>query len=72
VVSALVQVGIEVETPVSPAKLLDTLRASLALRGHQVHVLAAGGLLVVWQGCSRHCGDVEALEEFARQVGAVH
>jgi len=52
-------------------KLLDTLRAVLALRGHQVHGLASGGFLVCWLGHSRHCGDMVSLEAFARQVGAV-
>lgn len=52
-------------------KLVSTLQAALALRGHQCHKLASGGFLVVWQGCSRHCGDVVSLEAFARQVGAI-
>lgn len=49
----------------------STLIAQLALRGHATHKLERGGYLVVWQGCSRHCGDLESLEAFARQVGAV-
>lgn len=52
-------------------KLRSSLIAALALKGHACHELATGGFLVVWQGCSRHCGDVEALEAFARQVGAI-
>ncbi len=48
-----------------------TLTAALALRGHAVHKLARGGYLVCWQGCSRHCGNLESLHAFARQVGAV-
>ncbi|QHE86318.1 hypothetical protein [Hydrogenophaga sp. BPS33] len=52
-------------------KLQSTLQAALALKGHQCHALATGGFLVVWKGCSRHCGDVDALEAFARQVGAI-
>lgn len=53
-----------------PTKHESTLVAKLALRGHATHKLASGGYLVVWQGCSRHCGDLESLEAFARQVGA--
>jgi hypothetical protein len=54
-----------------PQKHESTLIAQLALRGHATHKLERGGYLVVWQGCSRHCGDLESLEAFARQVGAV-
>lgn len=52
-------------------KLASTLQAALALKGHQCHVLATGGFLVLWQGHSRHCGDLDSLEAFARQVGAI-
>lgn len=51
-------------------KLLATLMAQLALKGQQVHALRTGGFLVTWSGYVRHCGDLEALEAFAVQVGA--
>lgn len=52
-------------------KRFESLRAALALRnGHQVHKVDTG-FLVVWQGCTRHCGDIEALEAFAKQIGAL-
>lgn len=54
-----------------PPKVEATLTAALALRGHAVHKLATGGFLVCWLGHSRHCGDLESLAAFARQVGAV-
>lgn len=68
--------GQEAEAPivVQPAdlgKAEATLMAQLALRGHATHKLTSGGFLVVRQGCSRHCSDIEALEAFARQVGAI-
>lgn len=53
------------------AKCLATLKAQFALRGHQVHELASGGFLVVWRGHSRHCGDMDSLVAFARQVGVL-
>jgi hypothetical protein len=63
----------EIAEPVTHAatKLVSTLQAALALKGHQCHVLATGGFLVLWQGHSRHCGDLDSLEAFARQVGAI-
>lgn len=60
-----------VSQPVDDGKAEATLMAQLALRGHATHKLASRGFLVVWQGYSRHCSDIEALEAFARQVGAV-
>lgn len=48
-----------------------TIIAALALKGHAVHRLATGGFLVSrWTG-TRHCQDVESLDAFARQVGAL-
>lgn len=44
--------------------------AQLAIKGHQVHKVDTG-YLVCWQGYARHCCDLESLESFARQVGAV-
>lgn len=60
-----------VAQPVDDGKAEATLMAQLALRGHATHKLASRGFLVVRQGCSRHCSDIEALEAFARQVGAI-
>jgi len=62
---------VDVAADVLPEKHEATLTAALALRGHAVHKLASGGFLVCWQGHSRHCGDLESLQAFARQVGAV-
>lgn len=59
------------DCPVLAEKHERTLIAQLALRGHAAHKLERGGYLVCWQGCSRHCGDLESLEAFARQVGAI-
>lgn len=57
---------------ITPAvKRLSTLRAALAIKGHAVHELRSGAFLVTWMNCTRHCGDIEALEAFARQVGAI-
>jgi hypothetical protein len=59
------------QRPIAVLKLESTLIAQFALRGHAVHRLEAGGYLVSWHNCSRHCLDLEALEAFARQVGAI-
>jgi hypothetical protein len=65
-------VSAEVLELITPAvKRLATLRAALAIKGHQVHELASGTYLVTWMNCARHCGDLDALADFARQVGAV-
>lgn len=48
-----------------------TLMAKLALRGHAVHRIATGGYLVCRHGYVKHCADLEALQAFAWQVGAV-
>ena len=57
---------------ITPAvKRLATLRAALAIKGHQVHELRSGAFLVTWMNCTRHFGDLDALADFARQVGAV-
>lgn len=53
------------------SKLQVTLIAALALRGHEVHTLASGGFLVCRWGQSRACPSLEALQVFARQVGAI-
>lgn len=52
-------------------KRFESLRAALAINGgHQVHKVDTG-YLVCWRGYARHCCDLESLESFARQVGAV-
>ncbi|MDZ4290734.1 MAG: hypothetical protein U1C47_02290 [Hydrogenophaga sp.] len=48
-----------------------TLMAKLAIRGHAVHRIATGGYLVCRHGYVKHCADLEALQAFAWQVGAV-
>lgn len=55
-----------------PDKLLATLKAQLAMKGHAVHERAGGGFLVVatrWGGLSRECADLEALAAFTRRLG---
>lgn len=52
-------------------KLLATICAALALRGHQVHTLASGEFLVCRWGLSRVCPSIETLRTFARQIGAL-
>jgi hypothetical protein len=51
-------------------KLRATLLAALALAGWSVHDLDGGGYLACRWGRERHCGDLHALAQFARQVGA--
>lgn len=45
--------------------------AALAIRGFAVHELSCGGFLVARWNLSRHCASLEALTQFARQVGAL-
>jgi len=52
-------------------KVLSTLMAALALHGHAVHELAEGGFLVTRWGMTRHCPGLDALQAFARQIGAI-
>ena len=52
-------------------KTLDTLTAAFALRGHAVHELADGSFLVAKWGMVRACPSLDALQAFARQIGAV-
>jgi len=51
-------------------KALSTLTAQLALHGHVVQAGDEGDYLVVsrW-GMSQYCEDLEALQDFARQIG---
>lgn len=58
------------DTPVTPAqaKLLATLIAELALRGHEVHELRGGGYLLCRRGVTRHCPTVAHLEAAARRI----
>lgn len=48
-----------------------TLMAKLALRGHAVHRMVEGGYIVVFHGYVKRCADLDALEGFAVQVGAL-
>lgn len=52
-------------------KTLATLVAAFALQGHSVHELAEGGFLVTRWGMARACPSLDALQVFARQVGAL-
>lgn len=54
-----------------PTKPEATVIAHLALAGHTVHRLAAGGWLVTRYGLVRECPDLESLEQFAKRVGAM-
>lgn len=59
------------EEPAPHEKVLATLSAALALRGHQVHTLASGDFLVCRWGLSRVCPDLTTLRALARQIGAI-
>jgi hypothetical protein len=50
-------------------KQLATLRAALALRGHEVFQLGDGTFLVSRWGHARACPDLHALAKFCRQIG---
>jgi hypothetical protein len=50
-------------------KALANLRASYALAGHSVHLLADGGFLVCKFNLAKHCPDLRALAAFAKVVG---
>jgi hypothetical protein len=50
-------------------KAIATQIACLALAGHAVHQLAAGGFLVCKYGLTKHCADFAELREFARKLG---
>jgi hypothetical protein len=52
------------------AKVYATIAARLAIAGHQVFQLADGGYLVARWGMTRACPSLEALQSFARMVGA--
>lgn len=52
------------------SKLLATIIAGCALRGHAVHELAGGEFLISRWGMTRHCPGIAELEAFARQIGA--
>lgn len=57
-----------------PDRSLATLKARLALAGHQVHEGSNNDFIVVkadWV-MSRHCPDLAALRRFARVVGVQH
>ena len=48
-----------------------TVTAQLALSGHMVHDGPSGDFLITRWGQSKYCQDLESLEKFAVQVGAV-
>jgi hypothetical protein len=52
------------------AKVYATIAARLAIAGHQVFELADGGYLVARWGMTRACPSLQALQSFARMVGA--
>lgn len=52
------------------AKRLATLKAALALKGHEVHTLTDGAFLVARWGLTRRCADLAELQDFAQQIGA--
>lgn len=51
-------------------KRFERLRALLALKGHELLVTADGFTVRRW-GLTKELHDLDAVEEFARQVGAV-
>ena len=55
--------------PASDAKRLATLTAQLALRGFAVHQAADGYVVVRWN-LTKRVVDLNAMERFARVVGA--
>ena len=59
----------ELAPPVDKARA--TLFAALAIAGHAVHKTTAGGFLVTRWNMTRHCADLQELEAFARQIGAI-
>jgi hypothetical protein len=52
-------------------KRARTLQALLAMRGHELHILADGSYLATRWGLSKALRDLAAVEQFARQVGAL-
>lgn len=52
------------------SKALSTVRASLALKGYELRDLAGGGWLICRWNMAREARDMDAVEAFARQVGA--
>lgn len=70
-----------VTQPLEERKHEATLMAKLALQGHAVyrvaqdtriaHQVPKDSYIVTRWGMVRHCPDIEALDAFARQVGAV-
>lgn len=53
-------------------KRFEHLRALLALRdGHQLYRLADGAFMAAWRGLTRDLPDLDAVETFARQIGAL-
>lgn len=53
-------------------KRFEHLRALLALRdGHRLYALADGGYMCAWRGLTRDLNDLDAVETFARQIGAL-
>lgn len=53
----------------SETKSLSTLKARLALLGHEVYELADGGFVVTRVGDARRCPDLAALGAFLRLIG---
>lgn len=58
------------EIPGNAAKRLATLKAALALKGHEVHTLPDGAFLVARWGMTRRCAHLAELQAFAQQIGA--
>ena len=50
-------------------KAILTAVATLALHGYVVHVGDDGDFIVCKHGMSRHCQDLDALQDFARKIG---
>lgn len=55
----------------SDRKRLATLQAELAMRGYELRQGAAGALYIARWGLVREVCGIDAVERFARQVGAL-
>lgn len=55
---------------VQMGKRLSTVRAALALKGYELRDMAGSGWLITRWNMARDARDLDAIEAFARQVGA--
>jgi hypothetical protein len=55
----------------TPEKRFESLRAQLAMRGHELYATAGGIYIVRRWGLCRDLTSLDAVENFAQQVGAL-